>query len=473
MSKLTLLIALGIISINAKASVTDYLEKAVLIEEITSDGTVKNRFLDYMTKSDDEKSFFSYAPDISSFSWFGACLKEDSSPCKRLVQSKKEFERAFSLSNGRKEADPSMGLPPMQDFPVATTTSIIKEEKNELHLKIEQNIMGNSMIGFFKVKKVPMLSDLKMNFSIPEKDEPNRVDISSVEDNLKQLALSVVMLQSNGDMENLLGGNSVGHGTGFFISEDGLLLTNYHVIDDFKICIQKLICEVEFKQTLPDNSKRGFNAVVKVLASSQPHDFVLLKVDLPANLKFSYLKLEKGVVGPNLVTLGYPGDITEEIEDEKSRARLTYSFGKLVSFHSRTYATSAYIYQGASGSPILNPNTLSVVGLLSNGAGTPKRGIGSPGLARPIHLIDLEFGLSDYISGAKQQRVKGLISKIQTTRNISIAKGLLEDYRLEKTYLGLKSVKNLMINHSSNGIRLEIMKILETMGFLVGSSDGQ
>jgi len=450
----------------AWASVDAYIGKPVLIQEIDANGSVKNQYLDFFQLDQISSKFISQSPDISSFSAFGIALNSDGSPCSRDLMSKVEMTRALSVGNGRREIDAAM-VPPIQNFPISSTTTIQSEEANSLTVKMDQKFFGGlgNQTSFFRINRVPKLSDVPHSFSLPEKDEPDRKAISDVETKLKDLSLGVVQLNSRPDGENLLGTTS-GSGTGYFISANGLMMTNHHVIDGFRACMQNLTCEIDFNQVTPDGSRRKFTAKVTMLVFSEQHDFALLKVDLPKDLKFSFFKIERQSVGPDLVTLGYPGDFRQENE-----TRLTYSFGKLVGFHSRAYSTSAYIFQGASGSPLLNKDTLNVVAILSNAAGFAKPGIGAPGLARPILTIDAEFGLSDYISGSKMTRVREALSALESAGTVAQAEVALGSYKQERTLMGLNSLKRLMLTHTVPEVRVAILKVLEEMRVIVGSSD--
>lgn len=466
MTRFSILTALFVFPGVALAGVDAYIGKPVLIQEVDAGGVIKNQYLDSFQREENGSKFISQSPDISSFSAFGICLNSDASPCSKSVTSKAEMTRAMSVGNGRRQIDASM-VPPIQDFPIDSTTTVLKEEASFLTVKVDQKLFGGlgNQSATFRIKRVAKLSEVPHSFSLPEKDEPNRKAIGEVDGQFKNLSLGVVQLNSRPDGENLLG-NSSGSGTGYFISANGLMMTNHHVINDFRVCMENLVCEIDFKQVIPDGTRRQFTAKATMLVVSEQHDFALLKVDLPKNLNFSYFNLERQSIGPDLMTLGYPGDIREENE-----TRLTYSFGKLVGFHSRAYATSAYIYQGASGSPLLNKNSMNVVAILSNGAGNPIPGIGSPGLARPILLIDAEFGLSDYISGSKMTRVRSALSAIEASSSAAEATVALNAYQRERTYMGLNSLKRLMLTHSLAEVRIAIMKTLEKMKVIVGSSD--
>src|SRR5579871_5606908 len=65
------------------AGTADFFNRALIVEEVDSQtGVVKNQFLDVL-KDAGNGSYWSFAPDISSFTWFGACLNADNKPCTR------------------------------------------------------------------------------------------------------------------------------------------------------------------------------------------------------------------------------------------------------------------------------------------------------------------------------------------------------------------------------------------------------
>jgi hypothetical protein len=312
---------------------------------------------------------------------------------------------------------------------------------------------------------VPELRTVKHEFSVPEKDEPNRKTIADVEQKLKTLLAGVMMLLTDADATNMVGAGGRAQGTGFFISNDGLMMTNHHVIDSFSECMTSFSCEINFSQIQPDGKRIEFRTKVSILAMSALHDFALIKVKVPSTIQFSKFEIEKTQVGPDLVTLGFPGDIS----DQDQKTPLTYSFGKLVGFHSQTYATSNYIFSGASGSHLLNGDSLKLVAILSNGVGTMVPGKGAPGLARPIYLIHSEFGISDYLTGKKQSRIKLLLKHVKESQTAKEAVSVLNAYRNEKTFYGLPMLKLLMINHTEKSVRKEIARCLQMMSILSGA----
>jgi serine protease Do len=136
-----------------------------------------------------------------------------------------------------------------------------------------------------------------------------------------------------------------GMGSGFFINEDGYLITNYHVIEN----------ETKIEVTMFQRDKIGFEKKkfkkVKIEAINPFVDLALLKVeDLgDINVKFAYLgDLGRIKVGEEVFAIGNPlgleRTVTNGVISTKSRA-----FEGLVYIQ-----TNADINPGNSGGPLFN-----------------------------------------------------------------------------------------------------------------------
>jgi antitoxin component YwqK of YwqJK toxin-antitoxin module len=143
-------------------------------------------------------------------------------------------------------------------------------------------------------------------------------------------------------------------GTGFFISQDGHLVTNFHVVEDAKSI------EVEFnlggdKVSLP----------AKVVVKDKTTDLVILKVDakefkindvIPYNLNFQIMD-----VGSEVFTLGYPMIDVMGSEIKFTDGKISSKSG--IEGDIRTYQITTPIQPGNSGGPLFNENG-EIIGII-------------------------------------------------------------------------------------------------------------
>lgn len=147
------------------------------------------------------------------------------------------------------------------------------------------------------------------------------------------------------------------HGTGFFISEDGLFLTNHHIISKYR-CSKKRCKGV---QIIRDFSALGdfevFNSV-EAITYDEDLDFMLLKVKLPQNRRVPFLELSdervtyKGFGNRMLYIVGHPFMAPAKV----TAARLLYT-------DASDLKLSSICLSGSSGSPLIDPKTDKVIGL--------------------------------------------------------------------------------------------------------------
>ncbi len=137
----------------------------------------------------------------------------------------------------------------------------------------------------------------------------------------------------------------VGIGSGFFINEDGYLITNYHVIEK----------ETKIEVTMFEKARDGFEKrkfkKVRIEAINPFVDLALLKVEDrdDANIKFVYLgDMDRIEVGQKVFAIGNPlgleRTVTDGLISTKNRA-----------FEGLVYVqTNADINPGNSGGPLFN-----------------------------------------------------------------------------------------------------------------------
>ena len=141
-------------------------------------------------------------------------------------------------------------------------------------------------------------------------------------------------------------GKTIGSGTGFLISPDGLLVTNHHVIAEAKSIIAKA-------------ENGGLFPVVHVLGTDLANDLALLQIE-GKNLSFLSLAPEGSAEpGTRIAVIGSPlgleGTLTEGIVSARRR---------LLKEKRDVLQISAPISQGSSGSPVLDSQG-RVVGIAS------------------------------------------------------------------------------------------------------------
>ncbi len=136
------------------------------------------------------------------------------------------------------------------------------------------------------------------------------------------------------------------HGSGFFVDDNGLILTNHHVIGDSTDI--SVICD-------------GTEYPAQVLASDEWADLALLQIE---NMESPYLEVaeerDAAAVGEEVVVVGSP--LKSELDYSVSRGIVSsyrvmggYSF----------LQTDAAINEGSSGGPVVNLRTGEVVGVVA------------------------------------------------------------------------------------------------------------
>jgi tol-pal system protein YbgF len=143
----------------------------------------------------------------------------------------------------------------------------------------------------------------------------------------------------------------IGIGSGFFIDEEGILVTNHHVIEEGAKAIAQL-------------STGEFVPIEGILAEDKDGDLVLLTIGVKER-SFPTLKLTKRGVkaGQPVVVIGSPFGLVGTVSDGIiSAVRDTPKLGKFIQI-------TAPVSKGSSGSPVINMNgevigiaTLSFIG---------------------------------------------------------------------------------------------------------------
>ena len=214
----------------------------------------------------------------------------------------------------------------------------IKDSKNyeSLSIRVENQVVP---IGKETVEKLSIL----YSKSIKKWDKPEiKININKVKKNPGIKTIAGTSLPS---VVTVKAGSS--QGTGFFINEEGILLTNRHVVSGNA---NKDI----FIETVSNERLKG-----KVIFISRENDFALVKVsasEQPKPLPICYA--EYPVTGENVIALGSPRGLSNTVtRGIVSAVRRTGSDFKSVATDGATLIqTDASINPGNSGGPLVNEN---------------------------------------------------------------------------------------------------------------------
>jgi serine protease Do len=164
-----------------------------------------------------------------------------------------------------------------------------------------------------------------------------------------------------------------GLGSGFFINEDGFLITNFHVIEN-----ETQISVEVYHQKNGELSRKAYKQI-HIIALNKFADLALLKVDDPGAPKFKYVALGSAdalSVGEKVFAIGSPlgleRTVTEGILSTKTREMA----GTLY------LQTTAQINPGNSGGPLFNMSG-EVIGV-TNMKATAGEGLG---FAIPVESV--------------------------------------------------------------------------------------
>jgi S1-C subfamily serine protease len=175
---------------------------------------------------------------------------------------------------------------------------------------------------------------------------------------LSKLVESVVTIQTD-----------ISQGTGFIISEDGYLLTNYHVIEGFDDV------NIIFSN--------GFSFIAKVIRVSEDRDLALLKIDGKGFKPLILVNSDSLDLGEDVVAIGTPADINYSQTITKGIVS-----GNRLLEGKKYIQTDVSISPGNSGGPLVNSKG-EVVGVIT--AKVVGEGIEGIGFAIPTNDVFSEL----------------------------------------------------------------------------------
>lgn len=160
--------------------------------------------------------------------------------------------------------------------------------------------------------------------------------------------------------------NEKGHGSGFFISQDGYIITNYHVIAEKKV----------LKVVMNDESVHE----AKIIRVSKINDLALLKIDVSNIVPFEISTSEEIDIAMDIYAVGTPA--SEDLSQTISKGII--SGVRKTGENSKLIQTDASINGGNSGGAIVDKKGL-VYGVVSS----KLKGFGIEGVAFGIPAYEI------------------------------------------------------------------------------------
>jgi S1-C subfamily serine protease len=132
---------------------------------------------------------------------------------------------------------------------------------------------------------------------------------------------------------------ATGHGSGFFISKDGYLLTNYHVVGD----VDSVVVE----------NQNGLVMDADIIRVHKSRDIALLKVDVPEGLKLPFLPTrdQQAELGETVYAVGTP--LLTSLKNTLSKGMVS-SWRQEEGSHYELIQTDIDVQPGNSGGPLLD-----------------------------------------------------------------------------------------------------------------------
>ena len=188
---------------------------------------------------------------------------------------------------------------------------------------------------------------------------------------------------------------SAASGSGFVLTQDGYIVTNYHVIED-AVEDSSVTIEVSFAS--------GDKYTAKLVGGEQDNDVAIIKIDATGLQPVTLGDSDQLVVGETVYAIGNPlGELTYSLTDGIVSAldRLittssTDSNGNTVSTTLNVLQTNCAINPGNSGGPLFDSYG-NVVGIVSAKYTQSQSGVSAEGLGFALPINDVKEILSDLI----------------------------------------------------------------------------
>lgn len=182
----------------------------------------------------------------------------------------------------------------------------------------------------------------------------------------------------------------ISSGSGFVISADGYIVTNYHIIEEAKTTVVY--------------TSDGKEHAARIIGADEGNDFALLKIEANDLTCVEFGSSDEIAIGEQVVAIGYPltsGSPTLTVGYISAKNRIVTTEGRTISM----LQTDAAINSGNSGGPLLNMQG-QVIGITTaKSSGTSASGASIEGVGYAIPIDDIRGLIEDlkeygYITGA-------------------------------------------------------------------------
>jgi len=204
-----------------------------------------------------------------------------------------------------------------------------KEEQEYYAKEVYKNGFSLELIKSIKEgKTIQVLTSRPALSSTPKQKEESTENLPSLIKRIKPSVIIVFAYDDKGEFLKL--------GSGFFISQNGDIITNYHVLQGASSAEVK----TSDGKTYP---------IIYIVAKDEQNDIIRLSVDIPSKYVLP-LSLSETIpeIGERIIVYGSPLGLENTVSDGiVSSVREIFDYGKIIQI-------TAPISPGSSGSPVLN-----------------------------------------------------------------------------------------------------------------------
>jgi S1-C subfamily serine protease len=412
----------------------------------------------------------SYSSRMGHFPWLYACFVVGGNNCNQSLYSYQMTQASDAAAARQGVYHRSGGAPYSTNEVPLRVSTWYRSVEDGLEVTVEQKhdtTTSETKVKKFRISVLKGFESIKVKFS-EHLGGQNRWSLENNQDaRLDNLAWSSVQLNLPNEVTGL--SQSSGRGTGFFISKDGYLVTNHHVVRDSQGLMSGSVHSIELRQVARGGRELRFQVPAKLMTYSQEHDFALIKVKIPPEMTIFPLKLATKTIGPEILTFGFPADQTGVFSSGGSSHQdtaFTFSRGSITALARTSFLSTAAVHEGASGSAVVTESDLSLFGLISEKQGGDQSSA-LMSVIRPMHLISAEYDLPSYLNGSKAKRMETMLAELSGSKDLAEATPHIQNWKTEKTLILAKEFAQLISDHPDIRVRRAILKAFSDNRLLV------